>query len=634
MMRWFKRRQQLPARAEGITVVSHGKTERQDARRTSPSAIPNLMPNVMPDGSLAISPNVGPTLANAEPSVPALIQTTHDLPAFTRALYDELGMAQSLRHQLCPVLVEDSTDAGRGRFALVVLADMQHSDVTEEIVRQARLRYDPATPLMYVAAPQVMTALSRGVEAKGRRPGAVAAPSAGGRDTNALWQTFLAAAQFALREQASDIHFEVKDNSDMSQIRFAIDGVLVAPPAFRLRTGDLLDMLGHVWQQGKGGSQGIFSRVLPQQTRVWAEVDGVPLVFRWASMQSADGHVTVMRVNREKVATQQVDFVTDLGFFDQQAAVIDRCTMQLGGGVVLVGTVGSGKTTTAHAVMQRLPDWMNKMSIEDPVELLARGTHHFSVSRQLDGANREEDPFIVAKRQLKRMNPHFVMVGEVRDYESAGLFRDVAGAGLRALTTVHAPSAVAATDRLADSELRIPRSVLATPGFVNLYVYQTLLPRTCSCGHGQAEAKRMLGAAKLRQIERLFRFDVDHIRVRRQAGCDKCRRANLPELNGIRGRVMAAEMFEPDEIDLMYIRDARAIELQAHQRGKRETGFDIPDCTGKSVFEVAMYHVYAGTVDPCEAERILSLDAYERKLRRAVRTTQAASSPSTTRSAG
>ncbi|MCM2248871.1 hypothetical protein, partial [Klebsiella pneumoniae] len=79
-------------------------------------------------------------------------------------------------------------------------------------------------------------------------------------------------------------------------------------------------------------------------------------------------------------------------------------------------------------------------------------------------------------------------------------------------------------------------------------------------------------------------------------GCDKCRRANLPDLNGIRGRVMAAEMFEPDELDLMYIRDARAIELQAHQREKRETGFDIPDCTGKSVFEVAMYHVYAGTV--------------------------------------
>nr|WP_255640232.1 ATPase, T2SS/T4P/T4SS family [Cupriavidus sp. EM10] len=201
------------------------------------------------------------------------------------------------------------------------------------------------------------------------------------------------------------MHFEAKDNSELSQIRFAIDGHLVSPPEFQIRTGDLLDMLGHVWQKGKGGSQGLFSRILPQQTSVRAEVESVPLVFRWASMQSADGHLTVMRVNREKAATNDVDFVKDLGFFQQQADVIDRCTMQMGGGVVLVGTVGSGKTTTAHAVMQRLPGWMNKMSIEDPVELMARGTHHFSVSRHLDGANREDDPFIVAKRQLKRMNP-------------------------------------------------------------------------------------------------------------------------------------------------------------------------------------------------------------------------------------
>jgi hypothetical protein len=104
--------------------------------------------------------------------------------------------------------------------------------------------------------------------------------------------------------------------------------------------------------------------------------------------------------------------------------------------------------------------------------------------------------------------------------------------------------------------------VLATPGFVNLYVYQALLAdvrlrplQGGRQGHPQVQ--------KLQQIEQLFQFDVDGIRVRREAGCDKCRRANLPDLNGIRGRVMAAEMFEPDELDLMYIRDSRAIELQA-----------------------------------------------------------------------
>lgn len=583
----------MPEAPGGITVLSGAGAA---ARASSPvHAEPSL---AMPEAS-----DIGRTE----------VRTTDDLPPFLRALYDDLALAQSLRHQICPVLIEAAADGKRGKFALILLADMRHSDYTEEILRQAKLHWDAADPLFFTAAPQVMTALSRGVEASARKDGVQAT---GLRNASGLWQTFLAAALFAKREQASDIHFEVKDNSELSQIRFAIDGHLVLPPEFRVRTTDLLDMLSHVFQKGKGGSHGVFSRVQPQQTSIRTVVDGVPMVFRWASMQSADGHVTVMRMNPENATTSQVEFVKDLGFFQQQANVIDRCTMQMGGGVVLVGTVGSGKTTTAHAVMQRLPSWMNKMSIEDPVELMAHGTHHFSVARQLDGSNREEDPFIVAKRQLKRMNPHFVMVGEVRDFESAGLFRDVAGAGLRAMTTLHAPSATAATDRLADSELQIPRSVLATPGFVNLYVYQALLAKTCDCGHHGHEAKEILGADKLRQIERLFQFDIEGIRIRREEGCDKCRRANLPDLNGIRGRVMAAEMFEPDELDLMYIRDARAIELQAHQREKRTTGFDIPDSTGKSVFEVAMYHVFAGTVDPRQAERILSLDAYEAKMKR------------------
>jgi len=543
------------------------------------------------------------------------IATVDDLPVFLRTLYDELEMAPSLRHSICPVLVASPAHSDqRGQFALIVTREMVNSDVTEEIARQLRLRFDPATPAAYVAAAQVMVALSRGsvdpsvLDEKG--------PFGARRPASALWQNFEAVARFALREGASDLHWEVEDQGTHSQIRLAIDGHLVAPPEFRMETGVMLDTLSHIYQKGKGGSHGVFSRSLAQQTSIRARVDAHGLAFRWASMQSATGHVTVMRLHREEVETRKVDFVRDLGYFEQQAMLLDRSTTHLGGGTVLVGVVGSGKTTTAHAILQRQPGWMNKMTIEDPVELLAEGTHHFSVSRTLDGANRDEDPFIAVKRQIKRMNPHFVMVGELRDHESAGLFRDVAGAGLRALTTVHAVSALGAPDRLSDGELRIPRSVLATPGFVNLYVYQALLPRTCACGLRGADMKQALGAAKLKQIERLFRFDVEGIRLRNSEGCDQCRRPNLPDLNGARGRTVAAEMFEPDEQDLIYIRDARNIELAAYQRTKRTTGFDVPDSTGKTVFEVAMYKVFAGILDPHEAERICPLDAYEARLKR------------------
>ncbi|MGA3976947.1 ATPase, T2SS/T4P/T4SS family [Ralstonia nicotianae] len=542
------------------------------------------------------------------------IHKVEDLPEFSKTLYGELSMAASLRHRIAPVLILAESGSGRGKFAVILARDEANSDEFDEIQRLLRLRFEPAQPCIYYATPQVMVALSRGSYDAAGTAGDVAGAT-GRRSRNGLWENFEAAVSFAVNEAASDLHWEVEDNGT-TRIRFAIDGCLVEPVEFVMDKGLMLDTLGHVWQKGKGGSQGVFSTVLPQQTSIRARIADQPVVLRWASMQSATGHVTVMRLHREEVQTRRTDFVADLGYFEQQAAVLDRNTTQLGGGTVLVGTVGSGKTTTAHAIMQRQPRWMNKMAIEDPVELLAEGTHHFSVARTLDGANRDVDPFIVAKRQLKRMNPHFVMVGEVRDYESAGLFRDVAGAGLRALTTIHAPSALAAPDRLADAELRIPRSVLATPGFINLYVYQALLPKTCSCGHVGSEMKYMLGADKLRQIERLFAFDISQIRLRRTEGCDLCRRPNLPALNGARGRTVVAEMFEPDEQDLLFIRDAMNIELTAYQRTKRTTGFDVPDSTGKNVLEVAMYKVFAGLVDPREVERISSFDAYDARLRR------------------
>jgi type II secretory ATPase GspE/PulE/Tfp pilus assembly ATPase PilB-like protein len=128
--------------------------------------------------------------------------------------------------------------------------------------------------------------------------------------------------------------------------------------------------------------------------------------------------------------------------------------------------------------------------------------------------------------------------------------------------------------------------------------------------------KEALGARKLQQIERLFGFDIEGIRLRNPQGCELCQRPNLPELNGARGRTVVAEMFEPDEQDLAYIRDAKNIELAAYQRSKRQVGFDVPDSTGKTVFEVAMYKVFAGVVDPREAERLCSLDAYEARLAR------------------
>ncbi|HBD33193.1 MAG TPA: pilus assembly protein, partial [Cupriavidus sp.] len=191
-MRLFERSKKglVPEAAGGIMVISGAGAARAGTAQVAAAPV-----HAEPSLSLPEMSDVGCTE----------VRTTDDLPPFSRVLYDDLSLAQSLRHQICPVLIEAAADGQRGKFAFILLADMRYSDYTDEILRQAKLRWDAADPLFYTATPQVMTALSRGVEGSTRQEGI---QTTGLRNASGLWQTFLAAAQFAKREQASDIHFE------------------------------------------------------------------------------------------------------------------------------------------------------------------------------------------------------------------------------------------------------------------------------------------------------------------------------------------------------------------------------------------------------------------------------------------
>jgi type II secretory ATPase GspE/PulE/Tfp pilus assembly ATPase PilB-like protein len=209
------------------------------------------------------------------------------------------------------------------------------------------------------------------------------------------------------------------------------------------------------------------------------------------------------------------------------------------------------------------------------------------------------------------MDPDAVMIGEIRDHESAGLFRDIAESGHRAFSTVHAPSAIdMITLRLVSTELGIPRDVIATPNFLNLLVYQALVPKLCS--HCCVPAEKVYEAAYLDKIERLFKVGKSSISAKNAEGCSHCQRKALPELNGSRGRIVVAEMIEPTPKMLLLFRDSKNLELKEHIRSLRTARFDEPDTTGKSALEVAMYHVARGVIDPKEVElKFGSFDQYE-----------------------
>ena len=558
----------------------------------------------------AIAPMQAP-LASVTPiggrdAEPGMVEHAEDLPAFSRKLYELVGMQPSLKHRLCPIDV--STDAMPNTFSVVLLHDELHTELTADLVSTLGFKGWKLAPDGYYIAPTaVMVDLARDGINENRKAG----KGTGGakKQDSTLWNLFEGAAVFALENEASDIHIEIDRTKVDSQIRFRVDGRLTKPREFQIDTFKLLDMVAYLYNvHSNSGSENTFNENQPQQCQIASTIKGTKLLFRWASNKTASGTKVVMRVIRQD-SEQTIRPLEALGYLPPQIVTWRRALSRLGGGTLVAGVVGSGKSTTLQTVMSMLPDWMAKYTAEDPVENLIPGAAQFSVSRSLTGD--DDDPFLAIKRQTKRMDPDAVMIGEIRDRESASLFRDIAESGHRAFSSVHAPSAIdMITLRLVSGELGIPRDVIATPNFINLLVYQALVPKLCpSC---KRDACDVYDDPYLTRIERLFEIDRAHLKAQNTEGCPQCQRKGLPELHGSKGRVVVAEMIEPTPKMLLLFRDLKNLELKQYIRSLRTARFDEPDSTGKSALEVAMYHVARGTIDPLEVEiKFGSFEQYE-----------------------
>ena len=537
-----------------------------------------------------------------------MVEHADDLPAFSRKLYDVVAMQPSLKHRLCPIDV--STEETPKTFSLVLLHAEMKTEITEELVAKfATKGWRLAHDAYYIAPTGVMVDLARDGINENRKAGKGA--NAARKQDSALWNLFEGAAVFALENDASDIHIEIDRTHPESQIKFRVDGRLTKPREFKTETYQLLDMVAYLYNvHSNSGSENTFNENQAQQCQIASTIKGVKLLFRWASNKTAVGTKVVMRVIRQDTE-HSIRALDALGYLPPQIETWRRAISRLGGGTLIAGIVGSGKSTTLATIMSMMPDWMAKYTAEDPVENLIPGAAQFSVSRSL--TKDDEDPFLAIKRQTKRMDPDVVMIGEIRDKESASLFRDIAESGHRAFSTVHAQSAIdMIMIRLVSSELGIPRDVIATPNFINLLVYQALVPKLCPCC--KREAVDVYSEEYLARIERLFSIDRSRLKAQNNEGCDQCQRKGLPELYGSKGRLVVAEMIEPTPKMLLMFRDMKNAELKQYIRSQRTAAFDEPDSTGKSAMEVAMYHVARGIVDPREVEvKFGSFDQYERE---------------------
>jgi general secretion pathway protein E len=344
----------------------------------------------------------------------------------------------------------------------------------------------------------------------------------------------------ALEMRASDIHIEPFENRLI--VRYRVDGVLheVESPPRRLSAA----VISRIKIMA---SLDIAERRLPQDGRIRLRVQGKEIDLRVSTVPTMHGESVVMRIlDKGGVA---LDF-EKLGFEDDALNVFLDVLVQPHGILLVTGPTGSGKTTTLYTALDRLnqPD-VKILTVEDPVEYEMAGINQIQVKPQIDLT------FANALRSIVRQDPDVIMIGEIRDLETAQIAVQSALTGHLVLSTVHTNDAPSTVNRLLDMGVE---DYLLTSTVIGILA-QRLVRRLCpNCRDPYVALPELVEQMRLR---RYVEGDGD-ITLWHAKGCSQC--ANT----GYVGRVCITEMMPmTDGLRRLVMKHATAAELRAEAIG-------------------------------------------------------------------
>ena len=331
--------------------------------------------------------------------------------------------------------------------------------------------------------------------------------------------------QYAFEQRASDIHIEPK--RERSVVRLRIDGRLhdthsipkQVYPSFvsRIKIMARLD---------------IAEKRRPQDGRIKSAYKDSEIELRVSSVPVAFGEKIVIRIFDPTILLQNIE---SLGFNAQQRASYERILRRPHGIILVTGPTGSGKTTTLYSSLQTLssPE-VNIITIEDPIEMVHEPFNQIAVQDAVGIT------FANALRSVLRQDPDIIMVGEIRDAETAQYAVQAALTGHLVFSTLHTNTAIGAITRLVD--LGIERFLISSTviGLVAQRLVRMVCPSCAEPAPLPDDTLRLLG---------LGGVAVDTSRVRRGAGCEKCRKT------GFFGRTAAFEVIEVTDPIRVMIRD-------------------------------------------------------------------------------
>lgn len=443
--------------------------------------------------------------------------------------------------------------------------------------------------------------------------------SSSGKDANASDSSLLIKELYesAFDVNGSDVHLECRKDTDgngFAVLKYRIHSQMVTRRQYSVPQADAMVayMFTHMSDRTSLSDPTFRPDAKSQSCMVPMKgKDNREYKLRLKYITLADGWDLIARVLPAQA--EEARSFEQLGYEKSQIDLMRNAVCKSIGLTVICGPTGSGKTTTLKTMMEFDParGRRKRYSVEDPVEFKIFGVSQISIRRNDHDDDGSSAQFLGVLRDVLRGDPDDVMVGEVRDSETAKLVSEFVLTGHKIYTSIHSSGAIQTYLRL--NCLGVHQTIMTARDYASIFMFQRLLPTLCpKCKIklvdflGENPKSELQKTAK--EIEYYFKLNLDDIYVANHSGCDQpgC-------FHGVSGTTVVAEVFMPDPQIRQMISESKYDAAEVYWRKTRKTAYDDPDMTGKTAFEHALYKMSKGLIDPRSIEaEFEKISTYER----------------------